>query len=417
MNNNVIKTSAVDMECILNREYVPMEGGPVFLAIVIRPNAHLDYANMPLHVCLCIDNSFSMCGDKLENAKMSAINIINALSRNDLVSIVVFNDEIDTLASGEFVTSSVWTTLQSKISNISCTGLTDLYGGVNEAYTQIKKSAVSDDKTYIKRIILLSDGQPTTQPNTPEEFKSFGKEMREKYDVSVTTVGIGGDYNEDLLMALAEGSGGQWIHAKSPEDIRNIFQNELKRMSKVMDANPKLIINMSKGMEIGKIYKARPQLHKVDDSEIVDNKLIIHLNDVEEGIKQEISARLHLPKRPAGKYRIAKVEYVGKKSNLSKEVFIEYTSDKRLYSEENNAYPRGLFMTVLASDTFIGGDIDKATKIATSLKNDKNTRIFPELNKHMTGILEKSTIIGTSTDRETIIRAKEGATIIDKKRE
>ena len=67
------------------------EESPVFVQIEISPDENTKIKQVDHHWCLVIDCSASMLdGNKMEQAKTAAINLVRTLPSDDLVSIVTF---------------------------------------------------------------------------------------------------------------------------------------------------------------------------------------------------------------------------------------------------------------------------------------------------------------------------------------
>jgi Ca-activated chloride channel family protein len=78
----------------------------------------------------------------------------------------------------------------------------------------------------VNRIVLLSDGLANVGPSSPEELGRLGAALV-KEGISVTTVGLGLGYNEDLMTRLAQRSDGNTYFVESSADLPRIFAAEL----------------------------------------------------------------------------------------------------------------------------------------------------------------------------------------------
>jgi Ca-activated chloride channel family protein len=83
-----------------------------------------------------------------------------------------------------------------------------------------------DGGRYVNRIVLLSDGIANVGPSSPEDLGRLGAALV-KEGISVTTVGLGLGYNEDLMTRLAQRSDGNTYFVESSEDLPRIFAAEL----------------------------------------------------------------------------------------------------------------------------------------------------------------------------------------------
>src|SRR5205085_8842601 len=114
--------------------------------------------------------------------------------------------------------------LEEAICSIEAGGNTALHGGVSRGAAEIRRHL--DDGHYVNRIILLSDGLANVGPSTPEELGRLGTSLM-KEGISVTTIGLGLGFNEDLMTRLAQRSDGNTYFVESSADLPRIFAAEL----------------------------------------------------------------------------------------------------------------------------------------------------------------------------------------------
>ncbi len=78
----------------------------------------------------------------------------------------------------------------------------------------------------LSRVLLLTDGLANTGETDPGAIAHMAGDAR-RSGVRVSTIGLGLDYNEDLLQAVAEGGGGKYYYVESPVQLARIFEEEL----------------------------------------------------------------------------------------------------------------------------------------------------------------------------------------------
>jgi Ca-activated chloride channel family protein len=103
-------------------------------------------------------------------------------------------------------------------------GNTALFAGVSQGASEVRK--YFECGGYVNRIVLLSDGLANVGPSSPEELGRLGAALM-KEGISVTTVGLGLGYNEDLMTRLAQRSDGNTYFVESSVDLPRIFAAEL----------------------------------------------------------------------------------------------------------------------------------------------------------------------------------------------
>ncbi len=180
-----------------------------------------------VNLALVLDQSGSMSGTKMEQAKAAAVEALTRLGRRDVFSVVVYDTNVHTIVpaqSAGYVDRIVRT-----IENIQAGGNTALFGGVSQGAAEIRKHLEND---FIHRIVLLSDGLANVGPRMPEDLGRLGASLL-KENISVTTVGVGTDYNEDLMARLAQNSDGNTYFVESGVDLPRILprNSEMSSMS------------------------------------------------------------------------------------------------------------------------------------------------------------------------------------------
>jgi len=196
----------------------------------------------PVNLCIVLDRSGSMVGDKIAKAKEAAIEAVKRLNPQDVFSLVAYDHTIQTIIPAAHVKDI--DAISSKIMSIQPGGNTALFGGVAHGAAEIKKHI--EDK-YVHRIILLSDGLANVGPSTPEELGRAGA-LLVKQGISVTTVGVGMDYNEDLMTKLAQQSDGNSYFVESSTDLSRIFAAELGDVLNVTAKKVLLLVECPAGV-------------------------------------------------------------------------------------------------------------------------------------------------------------------------
>ena len=369
----------IDLTCSLNRKYIPpTTEQKLFLKIEIAPTETTS-KSFPLTVCLLIDKSGSMAGKKLRNAKEGAIKLVNQLDSNDYCGVVAFEKEVDVVVPGKYVEDTSF--FETKIQKIKWGGLTELYRGLETAFEVLRGQLQQDDteRETVKRIILLSDGYPTDN-KTESEYRSLARFMRE-IGISITALGIGKDYNENLLSAIAEESGGMWYHITAPGRIPDVFSSELSNMRTVVFSRPELVLQLSQGVELVDICKSRPDVHRITNVTVEGTTYRVPLMDMRAGERQTIVARIAVPPRPEGEWRIAQVGVASGGITRREDVTVQYTPNESLW-KETDPYSRTLFAvteTQIRVREGLSGDVtalrQAKTQLKTLLKDPEATRI------------------------------------------
>ncbi|MDX2227660.1 MAG: VWA domain-containing protein [Verrucomicrobiae bacterium] len=197
----------------------------------------------PLNIALVLDRSGSMAGAKLEKARQAAAMVVDRLTSRDTLSVIVYDDVAEVLVPARKVTDPG--AIKRKISQITDRGSTALYAGVRLGADQLREHLNSEK---INRVILLSDGIANVGPSRPQDLARLGRDLRRE-GLPVTTIGLGDDYNEDLMVALAESSAANYYYVKDTEKLPGIFAEELGRLQNILARNIRIIIELPEGLE------------------------------------------------------------------------------------------------------------------------------------------------------------------------
>lgn len=183
---------------------------------------------LPMNLALVLDRSGSMHGEPLEHVKNSVSFVVDQVASCDFLSIVTFDHNVDVLCPSQTVTNKDG--LKQVIKSVSSGGSTNLSGGFLRGYKEVLKESKPGQ---VNRILLLTDGQANVGIIDPPLLAAKAKSMAEK-GVSVSTIGVGASFNEDLLMILAEAGQGHYYYVSNPDEIPKVFAEELEGLLSVV---------------------------------------------------------------------------------------------------------------------------------------------------------------------------------------
>lgn len=287
--------AALSMQVIAGNQYAPA-GRPCADHAVIQLDASGGAfgRRMPLNLSLVIDRSGSMEGEPLEYVKRACGHVVDLLDQADILSIVTFEERVDVVMPARRVMNKAL--IKEHLNRIQPGNTTNIYDGLVAGASQV--ASVRSDG-YLNRVVILTDGEPTAGVKDYGSIVGAAAEQRSR-GISVTTLGFGPEYNEELLAGIAKRAGGNYHYISRPELIPEVFRAELEQLMTTVARNIRLRLVLSRWTEVRQVYGQTPQIgHRT--AEIV-------LPDLERGASQRILVELALGRRPAGTYRVARAE-------------------------------------------------------------------------------------------------------------
>ena len=200
------------------------------------PPAPSGISRPPVNLCIVMDRSGSMSGAKMDQAREAAIAALRRLDSRDFFSLVVYDHEVETVVPARRADNLEW--IEARIRSVDARGNTALFAGVSQGAAEIRKNL---DSGCVSRIVLLSDGLANVGPSSPDDLGRLGASLR-KENVSVTTVGVGTDYNENLMAQLAQQSDGNTYFVGNVRDLPRIFSAELGDVLSVVARQVRIVV-------------------------------------------------------------------------------------------------------------------------------------------------------------------------------
>ena len=96
--------------------------------------------------------------------------------------------------------------------------------------------------------MLLTDGQ------TYEERKCLDLARKHRERISCSTLGVGIEFNEKLLMEMAEASGANYYFINEPSTIPGIFSHELEGLRNIAMTNVRIEVRLSAGVQVKEVF-------------------------------------------------------------------------------------------------------------------------------------------------------------------
>jgi Ca-activated chloride channel family protein len=243
------------VNAIYSRESLTVLEHPQLLYVLLNIMAAPKIADKPSHrqplnLCLVIDNSNSMSGQRLNTVKETALNIIQSLKTEDILSVVTFNDRAEVIVPA--TRNQNLNILEARIGLINARGGTEIFQGLEMGYNEVIQNLRPD---YSNQIILITDGR--TYGDEDDALKLA--EIASDQDITIHALGIGNEWNDEFLEKLSSSTGGSSEYAHTSSGIRSFFKRKFGHMQNSFANNVSLSFKMPESVQLKYAFRLSPE--------------------------------------------------------------------------------------------------------------------------------------------------------------
>ncbi|MDD4792201.1 MAG: VWA domain-containing protein [Firmicutes bacterium] len=252
-----------------------------------------DPGRLPLNINAVLDRSDSMRGQPIEQVKQATKFLVEQIGGSDVLSLTIFDHEADVVFPSQKVTNK--DIFKTVVDSIWSRGSTNLSGGLLRGYEEALRECRPGQ---VNRVLLLTDGMANVGVTDPNILSAKASSMLEK-GVSLSTVGVGLHFDEDLLIALAEAGGGSYYYVKDAEDIPGVFSAELKGLLSVVAQGITLKVHGLSGCKVTGVLGYRPSFS--------DGNASLLLPDMFRDEEKWLAVEIAHPALPEGEHPVLRV--------------------------------------------------------------------------------------------------------------
>jgi Ca-activated chloride channel family protein len=199
--------------------------GVVRMELVMRAAADADRitaVRKPTDLVIVLDRSGSMSGEKIEHARAAVRELVGQLGPEDRFALVTYSNTASLTIPFAVANADTRASWLTTVGAITADGGTNISGGLDLGMDLIETSRGAGRAA---RAILISDGLANDGDPTPEGLvRRAGRAARGEYVLS--TVGVGSDFNEYLMTALADAGTGNYYYLRGGADLASVFARE-----------------------------------------------------------------------------------------------------------------------------------------------------------------------------------------------
>lgn len=319
-------------------EFVLTGGQDQFVGVWVDVPKAQRRAHVPMSITLTIDTSGSMSGEKIMRARDAAKAMVNGMKNGDLIAIHRFDGNAHEMVAPTVLDSHSRMMVLGTIAELEPGGATNMFEALDLAIRRARSAPATHP---VRRVVMISDGRATAGPTSTHTLAQQA-ENGVPFGVQVTALGVGLDYDENTLNALAMRSSGRLFHLSDPKEMTGIVQNELALLQGTMATNAVVeivpapgvtLLGTSQGVRSGWAQDGGQRALRIELGTMFAGQrreLLVRYRldtDEVEGKKAIVSARLHFTDPSDG--GVARVQEVVVRGEL--------TSDPKLVASHQNA--------------------------------------------------------------------------------
>lgn len=274
---------SLDVRSENRRVLIPGPGDGTIQIQVIAPDSPAIHYDRPrLNLALVIDRSGSMSeARKLDFVKTAAHQLVDMMGPDDILSIVAYDHNVQIPWPSRPVGRDR-AELHRIIAGLYPGGATFLSGGLEEGFRQAK---TGQRRGTLSRVLLLSDGLANRGVTNRGNLRELAAVMSEK-GISVSTFGVGNDFDEELMTMVAGGGGGNYRYLGDPERIVAALTSEFNTAARTAASEVEIIIRLKRDCRFGSVIGR--------DWRRDGDSYIIRLGDLSAGERRTVFANLNV---------------------------------------------------------------------------------------------------------------------------
>lgn len=275
----------VTMEGALGNRYVPAGAQTEIVArLRIGTRAPASAHRPPINLALVIDTSGSMDGRPIQDARVATAALLDTLHDGDRLAVVAFHSETEVVLPSTQIDRGRLDELRHQVSQLEAIGTTDLAGGLRAGLEEVIRNY---EPQGINRVVLLSDGVP----NDATMIEGLAQAAGER-SIAITALGLGTEYDETLLAAISQRSGGRFHYVADSAAVAQVFQDEVLRMRRMLARNLAIELRPGPGVRIESVV-GQPMVS-------ADGSVRVPIGDLAEGESRDVIVRLRADGRREG---------------------------------------------------------------------------------------------------------------------
>lgn len=280
------------------RVFVGADGQTYVGVWVDAPDQAVATERAPMAVSLVVDTSGSMSGQKIEHARLAAASLLESLSDGDVVSVYAFSNGVVEITPPTVLGAGNRGSLMQRVQMLQAQGGTNLYDGVRVGQSRLAEAPPTHP---VRRLVVISDGRANIGPADPHSLGALAATGTE-WGTQVSAIGVGLDYDERTLAALAVQSSGRMYHLEHPAQMAVIIEEELQLLAQTVATNAWIEIVPAPGIQVLEVL--------TPGASVQGGRVRANLGSLHAGQSREILFRAQVDTDRSGRRELASARFV-----------------------------------------------------------------------------------------------------------
>ncbi|MBL8051260.1 MAG: VWA domain-containing protein, partial [Anaerolineales bacterium] len=220
------------------------------LEIAPREEKQESLPTPPLNICLVLDRSTSMQGEKMDILKATAIQLLRSLRPQDVLSIVSFSDRAEVVVPASISLDKK--KQEGRIQMMQASGATEIYHGLEAGLNELRRT---HDPSRVNHLILLTDGNTYGDEQACLELA----DQAAAQNIGITGMGLGHEWNDIFLDALASKTGGSSSYISNPKDIEKLLVDKFKALASTFADDVLLEYKPAENIRVNYAFRLQPE--------------------------------------------------------------------------------------------------------------------------------------------------------------
>lgn len=216
------------------------------LVMSAAPGSAAEGVRRPTDLVVVLDRSGSMAGDKMVHARAAVRQLLAQLTAGDRFALVTYSNDALVHIPLTQVDARTRPNLLLSVDSIAPDGGTNMASGLDRGFDLIEASRGAD---RVPHMLLISDGLANQGDSSPDGLRGrAGRAARA--ELMLSTVGVGSDFNEQLMTSLADAGTGNYYYVQDTNMLSDVFAREFHAARETVASGLAVTVSPASGVKV-----------------------------------------------------------------------------------------------------------------------------------------------------------------------